>query len=55
MICYKDTTFCPYYKKCAKQLECSRPLTDKVKKDAASVGLPISQWIEEPYCMEKLK
>jgi hypothetical protein len=60
MFCYKDMTFCTFYKDCTKRNECHRPLTPKVEaeslefwKQAGLHGKPIySQFMEKPQCHE---
>jgi len=49
MICYKDMTFCSYYKEC-EGIDCIRALTPQVKKDAKRIGFPICQFLEKPDC-----
>ena len=49
MICYKDKTFCEYYKNC-DAIDCDRALTEEVVQKAEAVGLPISMFIEKPVC-----
>ena len=53
MIVYKDMTFCPYWKTCAKADDCHRPLTQEVVDGAKSIGLPIAQFAEVPQCWKK--
>jgi hypothetical protein len=52
-----DMTFCKYYKECKKGNECSRALTDKVKKDAEKWWKgndpPICIFAEKPDCYEE--
>lgn len=54
MICYKDKTFCSFYETCAKQNDCSRPLTAQVKDDAVKwwggEGAPIAVFADKPQC-----
>lgn len=50
MTCYKDTTFCRYWRKCADGSECCRALTDEVSKAAAKSENPVCQFISEPSC-----
>lgn len=54
MICYKDKTFCPFYETCAKQSNCSRPLTTDVKARAhnwwGNDNAPIAVFTEKPQC-----
>ena len=56
MICYKDMTFCTFYKECDNAKTCHRPLTPKVAKLAEEFGLPICQFTDKPECfVEKEK
>ena len=52
MICYRDMTFCPYYKDCNAQKICERPLTEKVKADAEKwmKNAPIAYFTDRPEC-----
>lgn len=56
MICYRDMTFCEFYKDCADADECHRPLTDEVKRLAdqwwgkEEGGAPIAVFVEKPSC-----
>ena len=55
MICYKDRTFCPFYKNCQNGATCFRSLTDKVKSDAkawwgGNGEAPICVFTEAPPC-----
>jgi len=49
MLCYKDMTFCSYYKEC-KDKDCIRALTPEVEESARKFGLPISHFAERPDC-----
>ena len=49
MICYKDMTFCSYYKECERK-DCVRALTPEVVQAAEKFGLPICQFAEKPDC-----
>ena len=58
MTCYKDTTFCPYYFRCADGDECKRALTKDVE-DAAfkwwgKDGAPIAIFVEKPSCFKSM-
>jgi len=65
MICYKDKTFCTFYKECKFGDECDRALTPEVEHDAElwwndSEGIsesstPICIYSDEPKCFEKIK
>ncbi len=50
MISYRDMTFCPYYRDCARGPACERPLTADVSEEAESVGLPVAKFAEPPEC-----
>jgi len=53
MMCYKDMTFCSYYKECQNGENCFRALTDEVKEGARYTDLYISQFSEKPECFKK--
>jgi hypothetical protein len=54
MMCFKDKTFCTFYKDCAKSEQCDRPLTRQVEQDAkkwwGGDGYPIAVFVEKPDC-----
>lgn len=50
MICYKDMTFCPYFRECIDGDECFRALHDDIIQECTRLGLSISQFIEKPEC-----
>ena len=50
MICYRDMTFCPFWRSCADGKDCSRALTDEVAAKAEEVGLGVCQWNGQPGC-----
>jgi len=54
MICYKDKTFCSFYKDCKDGAGCRDALTDKVIADAerwaGNTGLSIARYASEPEC-----
>lgn len=60
MLCYRDMTFCTYYKNCAKAEECDRALTPEIQKDAdkwwesfkIDGSPPICMFAEKPECYE---
>lgn len=58
MICYKDMTFCSFYKVCKKGKECDRALTKEVREKAikwwGSTNAPIAMFGEQPKCMEEI-
>ena len=60
MLCYKDMTFCSFYKDCKDGETCERALTDEVKADAKNWGdswgcddTPICEFTEKPECFKK--
>ena len=50
MICYRDMTFCSFWKDCDKANCCSRPITKNVESRAEAAGLPICRWADKPNC-----
>jgi len=54
MMCFRDMTFCPFWRDCTAVGECSRPLTDEVVAAArrwwGKDGAPIAQFVEKPAC-----
>ena len=61
MICYKDMTFCNFWKDCAKGAVCARALTPQVVKSAGDwwswdggipEQAPICRFTDKPDCME---
>ena len=55
MLCYKDMTFCTFYKKCDAGSNCSRALTQEVRKEANewSENIGIAQFAEKPECFKE--
>lgn len=53
MPCYKDMTFCPFWRDCGKAADCHRPLTDQVVAEAEAFGLPTAQYLSAPACHTK--
>jgi len=57
MICYKDMTFCTFYKKCTEGDKCFRSLTPDVRKNAAkwwgNSEVPIAVFADKPECFKK--
>ena len=49
IIVYRDMTFCRF-SDCVDFDKCSRRLTESVKRGAKLLGLPISQFVEQPGC-----
>ena len=54
MICYRDMTFCTYYKDCMEAGHCDRPLTPEIRIEAdawwGQAGAPIAVYAEKPDC-----
>lgn len=57
MICYRDMTFCSFYRECKDGSGCSIALTDKVEADAkkwwgdnCENGPPIAIFADKPAC-----
>lgn len=55
MICYKDMTFCEFYKDCANAQDCERKLTPKIAEAAEEFGLPLAVFTEKPHCHEEIE
>ena len=51
-MCYRDMTFCPFYKDCAKQSDCHRPYTPEVAELAEVHGMPVCLYVNKPGCWE---
>lgn len=54
MMCYRDKTFCPFWKDCKNSGLCGRALTDDVEVGAKRCGLGISLLAEMPSCHSTL-
>jgi hypothetical protein len=52
MLCYRDMTFCRYWRGCAKGKTCDKALKPTIFRKATATGLPISQFMDTPDCME---
>ena len=54
MICFKDKTFCPFWKECAFGIGCADALTPKVEEEAekwwGSKDYSIAVYEEKPNC-----
>ena len=57
MMCYKDTTFCPFYLECIHRETCKVALTPKVKDTVKECkdNPPISVYLDKPNCFEENK
>jgi hypothetical protein len=54
MICYKDMTFCTFYKDCANATDCERKLTPEIDEAAKEFGLPLAIFSGKPQCHEQI-
>lgn len=56
MICFRDMTFCDYWRDCKHAPDCHRPLTDEVLYAARAWwgkdGAPIAVFTTKPKCHE---
>jgi hypothetical protein len=54
MMCYKDMTFCRFYKDCAKADDCPRAYTDEVQAAAelwwGGEDAPVAFYMGKPSC-----
>ena len=59
MICYRDMTFCSYWKECEKGLDCCRALTSEVRKGAkewwGTDKPPICMFATKPSCFKLIE
>jgi len=53
MICYRDRTFCSFYKDCAEGNDCVRALTKDVEQKSIKIGLGVCQFMEKPECFKE--
>ena len=57
MMCYRDRTYCTFWKECKLGSECGRALTSEVEEAAhkwrGSEDAPISQYVDKPECFEE--
>lgn len=54
MLCYRDRTFCRYYKDCSDGNSCLSALTQEEIEMASRIGLPISQYTNKPDCFKEV-
>ena len=52
MLCYRDMTFCSWWRECTRGADCPRALTPDVVEAAARHGYPICQFADKPECYE---
>lgn len=50
MLCYKDSTFCPFWKLCKYGKGCMRALTPQVERAAKQCNLLICRFTKKPDC-----
>lgn len=51
MLCYRDRTYCSFYKTCKEGTTCNRALTPKVIDEAKAFGLLVAEWWpDKPDC-----
>ena len=54
MLCFRDMTFCPFWRDCADGSACDRALTPKVFDQAdrwwGGPEAPICEFVERPDC-----
>lgn len=55
MICYKDKTFCSFFKECSKGHDCHRALTIDVINNALKSNLPVCEFSNKPDCFIDIK
>jgi hypothetical protein len=55
MLCYRDRTFCRFWKDCKRGDVCIRKLTDEVIDKATAISLPICEYNEKPDCFIEKK
>jgi hypothetical protein len=55
MLCYKDMTFCSFYKDCKLGKKCFRVLTEDIESKATASNMLIAQFIMEPECFKEYK
>ena len=53
MLCYRDMTFCQYWKICVDGDTCFRALKQQVVLNARLAGLPICQFARKPDCYKE--
>lgn len=59
MMCYRDRTYCTYWKDCKLGSECKRALTSEVQESAekwwGGPDAPICFYADKPKCFEEDK
>ena len=51
MYCYKDKTFCTYYRKCNNGNKCKIALNNKIK----ALNIPIAIYTSKPECFKEIE
>ena len=63
MMCYRDMTFCTFYKECGKGETCCRAFTEEQSTKAdqwwgwngeGESGAPVAFFCEQPDCFKKV-
>ncbi len=50
MLCYRDMTFCPFWKDCGAGQHCPRAQTDVHVRRAEELKLPFCLFVDKPKC-----
>lgn len=53
MICYKDMTFCGFWKECKGGQSCERALKDTVLIEARKLNLLVARFMIYPNCFKQ--
>ena len=48
MLCYRDMTFCDFWRTCLNAEGCSRKLTEKARMAAAEMNIPLCTYVSPP-------
>lgn len=52
MLCYKDKTFCKFFKTCKNENMCKRKATDDIFEKTKKVGFPVCYFLDKPKCFK---
>lgn len=55
MMCYRDMTFCDFWKTCGRGATCPSALTPKVNDDVKEFVLPICFFASKPQCYQEME
>lgn len=55
MLCYRDKTYCTFWRKCKHGSNCHRKLDKGVAISAKKVNMPICRFIDKPDCFVNAK